>query len=224
MKSTYMEEAAKAIPPLVDEYMRLLGLPGDGPVVEVMDNIGSRWLGRTVLRGGEIWIELQARAIADPGTLEKVLAHEISHYAEMSTLDAHDLAFLKFGRRLPHLEHGGKFWRFAKIINDAKGAGFVTETSDESYELAANARPYLLVVGHDRGRFWWRWAARRTPAIDKIIGRLVGEGAVLASSTDDQFLSGAKVGKGKIGSSVARAGSDQEAALRQIYEAAARAR
>lgn len=220
-------EAALAIPPLVDEYMRLLGMSGDGPVVEVKDNIGSKWLGQTVLRRGEIWIELQARAMADPETLEKIVAHEMAHYAEMSTIEAHEIALLRLGRRLPSLEHGEKFWRFAKMINDVKGDDFVTEKSDESYELAENTRPYFLVVGRDKRlrsglepRFWWRWCAKRTPAIDNIIARLVAEGAVLVESTDEQFLSGAKLGKGKIGSSMAKAGSDKEAALQEIFETA----
>jgi hypothetical protein len=218
LKPTYVEEAAKAIPPLVDEYMRLLGLSGEGPVVEVKDNIGSKWLGQTVLRGEEIWIQVQARAIADPETLEKILAHEMAHFAEMSTIDEHELALLRLGRRLPSLEHGEKFWRFANIINETKGTDFVTEKSDASYELTENTRSYFLLVTHERERFMWRWAAKRTPAIDAIIQRLEGEGAVLVESTDDQFLLGAKMGKRKIGWSVAKEGSDQEAALREIFE------
>ena len=64
------------------------------------------------------------------------------------------------------------------------------------------------------------WAAKRTPAIDAIIRREEEGGAISCESTDDQFLPGAKIGKGKIGWSVAKEGSDQEAALREIYEAA----
>jgi hypothetical protein len=212
-------EAASSIPPLIDKYMRMLGLLGEGPVVEVVDNLGSRWLGRTTYKRGLVWIEVQVRATADASTLEKILAHEMAHYAEMTNLSEADVALIKLGRR--PVEHGRPFWKFADAINAEMGGDFITEASDQSYELAENTRPFVLVVGFERGRYWWRWAAKRTPAIDAIIDRLCArDGAVVLESTDGQFLSGAKMGKGKIGSSMARSDSDQEAALKEIFEAA----
>jgi hypothetical protein len=204
---------------IIDEYMHILGVSGEGPFVEVKNNLGSKWLGRTNFRGGEIWIEVQRRATADPETLEKVLAHEMVHFVEMSTLEGADLALARLGRSV---EHGRRFWELAQAVNVVKGENYVTEESDSSYELAPNDRVFTLLVHYPmRDRIGWRWAARRTPAIDRIIARLVLEdGAVVVESTDERFLSGAKLGKGKIGSSLAKPGSELEADLQEIYRAA----
>lgn len=204
---------------LIDKYMRMLGLSGEGPVVEVKDNLGSRWLGRTTLRGGRIWIEVQARAMVDPATFEKILAHEMVHYADMSTLDAGELTLLKFG--VGDAEHGKKFWRLAEIVNGEMGAGYVGEKSDPSYELGENTRPFFVVaervrVGRDRYRLGWRWAAKRTPAIDAIINKISVGGGVLFESTDERFLTGTKMRKGEIGCSLTEEGSELEAELAQV--------
>jgi len=220
-----MVDAQAEIPPLVDEYMALLGLQGEGPVVEVKDNLGSPWLGRTTFKGNHktgirIWIEVQARALSDKATLEKIIAHEMAHYAEIISISERDLALMRYG--IGKAEHGERFWRFANVINEAKGRGFVTKTSDESYELAENVRPYFVLIENlPDGRFTWKWAAKRTPAIDGIISRAIARGeSVLAETTSDLLLSGAKMGKGKIGASVAKPGSDKEELLRELFEKA----
>lgn len=206
------------IPPLIEEYMQLLGVQGNGPVVEIKNNIGSPWLGRTILRGPETWIEIQARVLKHPTTFEKVFAHEMVHYAEFQALTEADMAKLKLGIKGP--EHGPSFWKLAEVVNSVKGADFVTRTSDRSYELAENDRVYFVVIEKVmRDRFAWRWAAKRTPAIDAKIARMVAAGAVLAETTSDLLLTGAKLGKGKIGSSLAMRGSDKENLLRELYEA-----
>jgi len=208
---------------LIDKYMRMLGLHGEGPVVEVRDNLGSRWLGRTTYKGGRIWIEIQARAISNQATLEKVLAHEMVHYADMSTLDGNQITLLKFG--IGDFEHGAKFWELAEIVNREMGDGYVGEKSDPSYELGENTRPFFVVaervqVGRDRYRVGWRWSAKRTPAIDAIIDELVAKGAVLFESTDERFLGGTKMRKGEYGRSLCREGSKLEADLEEILKTA----
>ena len=206
------------VPDLLDEYMRLLGIQGGGPIVEIRDNLGVKWLGRTILRGQQVWIEIQARVLKDPRTFERVLAHEMIHYAEFLSYTDQDRQRVKLGIKGP--EHGSSFWKLAEVVNEAKGSDFVTETSDTDYDLVENERPYFVVIEKVmRDRYAWRWAAKRTPAIDAKIARMVAGGAVLAETTSDLLLTGAKLGKGKIGSSLAKPGSDKENLLRELYEA-----
>jgi hypothetical protein len=205
---------------LLDEYLRLLGSPGQGPEVEIRDNLGSKWLGRTVLtsRTGQIKIEIQASVLSHLETLERVLAHEVVHYVELSTLSDNDFALL---RNDIYPEHGKRFKELAGVVNDAKGADFVTITSDEDYEVAPNEREFLLLVSEAYGgKLGWAWAQRPSKAGQAFIDRSVERGAILVQTTDERFTRGARIGKGKIGMSVPREGSEVEAELKEIWNKA----
>jgi len=89
---------------LVDKYMDMLDVVGMTPRVVVRDNLGSKWLGRTVWtpRDPETTVvQLQRSVLDDPGTLERVLAHEMIHHKEMLELTEADKARLKMGIRPP---------------------------------------------------------------------------------------------------------------------------
>lgn len=210
---------------LAKKYMRMLGMPSAVPRIIVRDNLGSRWLGQTRWRkrrsGTEIWIELQAKALDDERTCERIIAHEIVHCVELMTAPEEELIEAAiFG----DVEHGPTFHKLAATINAEMGEDFVTEESDRSYEIAEPSRPFFVLVERLRdGRLAWSWFAKETPHITSVVRRKTAEGAVLAGSTSLDLLAGVKIRKGKIGVSVAQPGSDAEAELQEILKNTERA-
>ena len=213
---------------LVDKYAAVLGFDGPRPHIDIADNLGSEWLGITELSTRDLTtttITLQARILDDPLTCEKVLAHEMVHHWELMNLDAGDLARLNMGIRPP--SHGESFHQGAAIINSVMGAGFVTVSSDKSYVIAKNARPfYLLIVpthGYLSSRdtvnmpYGYAWAAKITPVNREKVDRALAEGGKLVRITDDRWTSGSKIQRwGKI--SVPRVGTEDAIELARLFE------
>lgn len=213
---------------LVEKYADILGFDGPKPHLEIADNLGSDWLGITSMSMRDpttTTITLQARILDDPVTCEKVLAHEMVHHVEMMNLDAGDLVRLKMGIKPP--SHGESFHRGAAIINAVMGDNFVTVASDKSYVLAKNVKPfYLLIVPtagyvprHEREfrPYGYAWAARITPVNREKVERVLAEGGKLIRTTDERWVSGAKIARwGKI--SVPPSGTDDAVELLRLFE------
>lgn len=219
-----MDDAAHIIPGLIDEYMRLLDTPGDGPVVEIHDNLGSKFLGvaRWDPREPNLTIiELQRRALSNPRTLERVLAHEMIHHDQYARMTKTDVALAKVGLGEGH---GTDFQRMAAIINDVKGEGFVTRESDQGYEVAPNQKSFYVLVEPimNNRRVGWSWTAKTSKGINEEIQRRENDAtspAALITSVDERFLTGTKI-KRFGGRSVATEGSDLEADLWDLYHEA----
>lgn len=208
------------------EYMSMLGMPSLVPEVVVHDNLGSKWLGQTTLKprrdGTEIFIEIQASALKNEETMRRILAHEAVHVAELSELSEEDLELARKGW-FNGPEHGPRFWELARLINEQVGSDFITERSDEEYEVAENQRKFFILVEEVYGeRLGWSWAQRLTPGIAAIVKRKTDEGAILVETTDVRYTSGPKIRKRAIGCSVPEAGSDIESALRETWDEAHR--
>ncbi len=222
------EEHAAMLAELVDKYAGILGFSGPSPHIDIADNLGSDWLGITELSLRDpttTTITLQARILDDPLTCEKVLAHEMVHHWEMMSLGVSDLVRLKMGIKPP--SHGESFHQGAAIINAVMGEGFVTVSSDKSYVLARNARPFYLLIVPTRGYvsardavempYGYAWAVRITPVNREKVDRVLAEGGKLIRTIDDQWTSGSKIQRwGKI--SIPKVGTAQAFELVRLFE------
>lgn len=209
---------------IVDKYMDILDVVGMTPRVVVRDNLGSKWLGRTIWTPREpetTVIQLQKAILDHEGTLERVMAHEMIHHKEMLELTERDKALLKAGIRPP--EHGEKFRRLADKVNDVMGQDFVTEKSDQSY-VQRNVKPYFLLVMLWNGgpKFGYAWAVHMTPNARSYAEKQAAAGGLLVQTTDTRWAQGAKLGERR-GISVPSSDADQ-AALKSMYERVGRNR
>ena len=203
---------------LVDKYMDILDVVGMTPRVVVRDNLGSKWLGRTIWTPREpdtTVIQLQKAVLAHEDTLERVLAHEMIHHKEMLELTEAEKAGLRVGIRPP--EHGEKFRKLARKVNDVMGEDFVTEKSDQTYVQQSTKTFYVLVMPmHGGPNYGFAWAVRLTPNARSYFEKLSASGARLLQTTNPRWARGAKLGERR-GLSVPVSKEDQDA-LRQMYE------
>jgi len=180
----------------VVEYARLLGV-SELPKVQIRDNLGSKWLGRmTWQRGKTNVMEIQASVLGDEATLERIVAHEMCHHVEFLGLTEQDVAGLKHGIR--PTSHGPRWQELAAKVNAARGAGFVTKNSDQSYEVATESKPYfMLIARYDGSRLGYAIAVRISPRQRSFMDRRLAEGAKLVQTTDASWANGAaKIGAG----------------------------
>ena len=99
-------------------YAYMLGVEGE-VYTKLRDTPHAAWLGRATCHPrvrDRTLIEVQHRLLADPRTLERVVAHEMVHHWQA----AQDPTGTD-------PDHGPKFLEGAAIINRKKGRGFVTE-------------------------------------------------------------------------------------------------
>jgi len=221
--SRAMTEAAgtsQLLEGLVDKYAAMLGVSVK-PDVELRDNLGSRWLGQTSWRASRPHtsvIALQRSIVPDPRTLERVVAHEMIHHRDFMRMPPSELALVKLG--IKPAGHGASFRQGAQLINSIMGPGFVTETSDQEYAVAASGKEYVVLVtllitgaGH---RLGWSWASRLGPSARAWSEKKVGEGSRLVTTKDPQWLRGPKIEK--YGGYAIPKTVEQAEALRKLYE------
>ena len=210
------------IPEIIQKYMDILGCPGDGPIVEVRNNLGSKWLGICRFHSSNpdtTTITVQQSIVDHARTLERVIAHEMIHHYDFMTMPKHELALLKLGRRSLADGHGARFLELAAVVNDAVGDDdFVTVKSDSEYEVTGNEKPFFVLIDEPmRGRLGWAWAARLSEKAKGVVADMQTRGAVLATTTDGRFTSGVKIARNG-GRSIPPKGGEMEKALRELYE------
>jgi len=202
----------------VADYMAILEIVGEPPVVKLRDQIGAAWLGRSTWsprRPETTLLELQRSILGDPRTLDRVVAHEMIHHRDALAISADQVALLRAGIR--PVSHGASFREGAARINAIKGPDFVTEASDQSYARAALSRPILvLITPLPNGRLGWTWAARLGPKSAAWVDELVGRGSRLVETTDDRWTRGQKIER-YAGHSIPKDDQDR-ALLQELYD------
>jgi hypothetical protein len=132
---------------LLEKYLQFFGA-SSVPRISLHNNLSPRWLGRTWWSPRNRFdtdIQLQRAVLADPRTLERVIAHEVVHHVDLTTLpDA--IVACRLLRSCKYDGHGERFRELAKKVNDAVGSDFITEKSDETYAVAETKEYYLLVA------------------------------------------------------------------------------
>jgi hypothetical protein len=215
------DAGTKQIPGLIGEYMDILRIHGEGPIVEVHDNLGAKTLGvaRRSSRDTTTFIEIQKKILAHPRTLERVIAHEMIHHAQYEAMSLEQMRSAARGRGGLSDGHGEDFKQMAARINAVKGEDFVTEKSDQDYELAPNTRQFFVLIEPvmNDTRIGWSWAARLSTQMKAGIERR--DKAVLVMSVDERFLTGTKI-KRFAGCSLSGEGSELESDLWDLYHEA----
>jgi len=178
---------------LIRTYLGMLGIGAvEEPDVVIQHDTGSRWLGRWSMKwkGGlpsRPVIQIQRAVLADPRTLERVVAHEVVHHAQYLRMDPAEIQLVKLGFR--SVGHGESFRRIAADLNARMGEGFVTEKSDQEYVVAPSGRKILLLIAPTRaGRLGWQWATRLGPKARTWVERKLAEGARLVEWHDDNMI------------------------------------
>jgi hypothetical protein len=191
------------------------------PSVSMKDNLGSKWLGRT------IWsprtprtthMQLQKSILDDQKTLERVIAHEIVHHVEFLSMSENNLARIRLGFR--PTAHGQRFFELAKIVNDlVEDPEFITETSDQSY-VQKETKEYWLLIVKVPDRYGYAISIKMSENMKKKANQILDryEARILRTS-DPRWSSGARIGSG-FKAPVLK--EDQEK-LAQLFEGAANA-
>jgi len=177
-----------------EKYARILGV-SELPKIHLRDNLGSRWLGRLTFRKGQQNVmEIQTVAATD-GALERVVAHEMAHHAEFLALTENQIELLKAG--IKPADHGAVWQEMAAKINAVAGAGFVTKTSDQSYGLSKEVKPYYILIEPISGtKLGYAIGVRLSPKMQAYADVHVARGAKLISTTDAAWQHGPKIGSG----------------------------
>jgi hypothetical protein len=177
------------------KYARILGVT-ELPKIAIRDNLSSKWLGRCTWRNGhENVMEIQARALVDERTLERIVAHEMAHHAEYLQFTEQDIALIKAGIR--PASHGAPWKDLAARINAVAGAGFVTKNSDEDFVLTKETKPYLVLVSKiDSSTLGYAIGVRLSPRMKSFTDRRLAEGAKLIQTTNAIWANGPKIGGG----------------------------
>lgn len=202
--------------------MDMLHVDGQRPTIILRANLGSRWLGRCTFRNSTPpvhMIEIQKRILADPKTLERVVAHEVVHHVNNLQLLPHALAMLKLGVQPPH--HGEDFWKLAKAVNEKMGGNFVTVTSDEEYVEALNQKEFFLYIEpavYGPGKLGYAWAVKISEKALKRWRNRLDSGGKIFRTTDVRWTNcKAKISTDYKGLCFPRKEEDQ-ILLREIYE------
>lgn len=205
---------------LTAKYAEMLGSP-TLPRVVVRDNVGSRWLGRTIwhpMHPGSTTIELQKVVLNHPDTMERVVAHEVIHHVEFVELTPEQVELFRNGRFKP-AKHGRRFHELARRVNEERGdAQFVTEISDQSYVLESERKFLVMVVEIAPGRFGYAYAVKLSPKMIGALKRYKENHRVVrvAESTQRKWSRGPRFGDGRY--AVPTEPEEQEE-LRTLYEA-----
>lgn len=180
------------------KYARILGVR-ELPIIKVHNNLGSKWLGRLSWTPGKPTVmQLQKSVFDNEGTLERIVAHEMCHHVEMLEYENDEtvLAGLRLG--IKPLEHGPRWRELAAKINSVAGANFVTRTSDQTYTMPKETKPYVLLIRptHD-GKLVYSVGVRLSPKMKKYIDRYKeNDNAKLVTTTDARFSKGPRIGDG----------------------------
>lgn len=211
---------------LATKYMHILGVVGPMPVFNVRDNLGKTWLAQCQCRfindgraAGRITI--QKMAMGNPETLERLIAHEMIHYAECIEVmyGRRSVNQYRLDRRFDK-GHGPFFRSGMALINAVKGPGYVTVKSDTTFKLAVEVKPYYIVIvprGGDRG-LAWMWSVRISEQLRPYVAKIVQfNGARVFRISDPYFTNNARKinNKGKFTAPVK--GTENETKLNDIW-------
>lgn len=159
------------------------------PEIKIRNNVNSKALGRCLWRRGSknTTIELQKSIVDNEKTLERVLIHElIHHYVFLTGQNDGD-------------GHSGAWKQKAEELNKIFGPGYISQTSDESYEK--NGKEYYIVIVPKAGSNRYSFISTVTPSMSqkatiqellKINGRIFRvndeyfAGVTKLSSTSDE--------------------------------------
>lgn len=198
---------------LVHKYMSILGLDV-APEVKVKNNIGAKMLGSCAWTPGKptTVLSVQKSVMADPVTLERIVAHEMAHHAVfLENIKAlRDIvqergpgagpyvrAFLQDLRLSdPHEGHGDDWLRYVKMINAHMGSDFVTKTSDKSYVQDAETKPYFVLIARlPNGKYGFQIGVTLSTKMKQVIS-FAGQhyGAKLVRTTDARWQHGPRIG------------------------------
>lgn len=193
-------EQVQLVQELVRKYADMLDV-SILPRVVVRDHLTSRWLGRCSWRENlpTTTIELQRSILAHPQTLERVVAHEMVHHADLMSLTPQEVARIRAGFRRDG--HGERFRELSAVVNAQQGDDFVTETSDESYVVEPSTKNfYLLILPLEmfgRTGFGYAYAVRMSPKMARSADRYMNAGAKLVLVNDSYWAeAGPRIGQG----------------------------
>lgn len=179
---------------LLDRFFREHALPT--PRLKFVNKLSARYLARCKWHAGDdnTEIEIQKSILGDEETLRRVLTHELIHHWQFLRTDqATALSYAKLGLKLDG--HGQDFEDYAAKINAVLGAGYVTKTSDQSYDTAEVPPYYVLVQPHGT-RFGFSVALRPSAAQKaEIENRRAQYHAKLFRITDGRFTKGVPIKK-----------------------------
>lgn len=170
------------------------------PQVKIQNNLGSKWLGRTLWYCSGNWtttMVLQKSILSDPKTLERIIAHEMVHHVDVITLSEDELRHRCRSRKnIMAASHAERFLALAQVINDHVGEDLVTVTSDERYVVEATKEFLVMIVPTGDGRHAFAWGVRMTPTLAKLVERYWDRGGRVSKTTDLRWTRGVKIGKG----------------------------
>jgi len=145
------------------------------PEFKIRNNVSAKWLGMTKwLRGSSnTTIEIQKSILDDEKTLARVLIHELVHHWVFMTNPA---------------EHGhnGPWKVKAEELNKTLGAGYISQTSDESY--VQKVKEYFLVIYPEDNNFVFMSTVN--PSVmqkAKIAKRIATSNARIFKANDSYF-------------------------------------
>lgn len=183
---------------LVDKYMTMLKVKAQRPHVRYESKLGAHYLGVchwTPSLPDTTTISLQKSILDHSQTLERVVAHEMVHHQELTSLTESDKRLLQLG--IKPRSHGPSFKTGAALVNAIMGPSFVTETSDTDYVVATNSKPYFLLIkpiARNTPTYGWAWGVRLSAHMkEKIAKEQASGGARLFQVTDSKWTAGAKI-------------------------------
>lgn len=103
------------------------------PIIKIRNNVASKWLGMCKWARGSknTTIEIQKSIVDNEKSLSRVLIHElVHHWVFLTSPTDHG--------------HDGPWLKKAEELNKTLGAGYISRTSDESYER--NGKEYYLII------------------------------------------------------------------------------
>jgi len=188
------------------EMMKYLkpGLPF--PHIKVVNNVGSKWLGRDEWKPANpnnTTMLFQKSITGNDKTLRRIVAHELCHHEDF-LLNYVPLsnAQKRMHNKLKTFSHGKTWQEIADRFNKVFGKDFVTKTSDESDVITDTGSSYYLLVLRVGKVFRSAMAVRPTQAQIKFIHSKLssskeGDGEVRLFKTSDPILAYVeKIGKG----------------------------
>jgi hypothetical protein len=148
------------------------------PEIKIRNNVNAKALGRCIYRRGEknTTIELQKSIVDNQKTLERVLIHELIHHYVFLT-----------GQRDGSDGHEGAWKEKAEELNKIFGAGYISKTSDESYEK--NQKEYYLIVAPKPGsdRYLFLSTVSPSPSMKAKIVELLKMNGRIFKANDEYF-------------------------------------
>lgn len=189
------------------------------PEIKLVNRIGTRYLARCSWRPGtdNTVFDIQRSVLGDEPTLRRVLTHELVHHWEFLRTDqTRARALARMGIRDDG--HGDLFKEYAARINATAGEGYVSRTSDQSYDTS-KAPPYYILIEPHAGKLsaYGYTIAIRPSAAQKVVidKKRQTRAARLFKITDGRFLNGGPI-KSLGGYSIPR-DPEHAAALATLY-------